>query len=237
VGRSVAECVAAHHAAGVMVAASRARHPVETMSILAHALKALADGEILDVLMEQAGREQEPFVAANRPAEVAEADWRRMAGGKTAALLAAACEVGAVAADAPRDLRARLARYGWSVGLAFQAQDDILDVFGDEGELGKPVGKDLHDRKRGNLVLLYAVEEDRRAGPGDLADLLSGPLGDPERLNLAIRRIAATGARERAHALAAKAVAEAQGVLAACPATAAAGLLGDLAEFVVGRGR
>lgn len=62
--------------------------------------------------------------------------------GKTAALIAAAVRMGAVAARADRDLVERLGRFGGRLGLAFQAVDDILDVTGDTGELGKSGGRD-----------------------------------------------------------------------------------------------
>ncbi|MFW6193166.1 MAG: polyprenyl synthetase family protein, partial [Gemmatimonadota bacterium] len=61
---------------------------------------------------------------------------------KTAALIAAAVRMGAVAARADRALVERLSRFGRRLGLAFQAVDDILDVTGDAGELGKDGGRD-----------------------------------------------------------------------------------------------
>jgi len=61
---------------------------------------------------------------------------------KTAALFAAACEMGALAAGAGPPLRARAAAAGRALGLLFQAVDDLLDVTGDAGTLGKTPGKD-----------------------------------------------------------------------------------------------
>ena len=61
---------------------------------------------------------------------------------KTGALLAACAEVGAIHGGAPEDESAALARYGEAVGLAFQIQDDILDVTGTAQALGKTPGKD-----------------------------------------------------------------------------------------------
>ncbi len=62
--------------------------------------------------------------------------------GKTAALMAAAVRMGAVAGGADRELEERLERFGRTLGLAFQAVDDILDVTGDADQLGKTGGRD-----------------------------------------------------------------------------------------------
>ncbi len=64
---------------------------------------------------------------------------------KTAALLSAACEIGAVS-GAPRH-RAALARYGDRLGMAFQIADDIMDYVEDSATTGKPSGLDLRERK------------------------------------------------------------------------------------------
>ncbi len=62
--------------------------------------------------------------------------------GKTAALLEAAARMGALSARAPHELEERLGRFGHTLGLAFQAVDDILDVTGDAEQLGKTGGRD-----------------------------------------------------------------------------------------------
>ena len=61
---------------------------------------------------------------------------------KTARLIQAACRAGAILAGAPEDALARISDYGVSLGMLFQITDDILDVTGDEGVLGKPTGAD-----------------------------------------------------------------------------------------------
>lgn len=236
-GRSVAQCVAWHYAAGVFAAGARAPHPAETMAVLARALKAVADGEILDVLQEASGRADEPFVLAHRPPSVDEGDWRRMAGGKSAALFAAACEVGAVAAGAPSAAREALRRFGHHLGLAFQAQDDLLDVFGDEARFGKRVGKDLLDRKRGNLVILHALEAEARCGERTVADLVARPPEGGAALEAAVARLAATGARDRAEAFARGEVAAAHAALDPLPSSPWTTTLRDVADYVVVRAR
>jgi farnesyl diphosphate synthase len=61
---------------------------------------------------------------------------------KTGALIAFACEAGAILAKAPNELRLALRGYAHDLGLAFQIADDLLDVEGSAAETGKPVGAD-----------------------------------------------------------------------------------------------
>jgi geranylgeranyl diphosphate synthase type I len=56
--------------------------------------------------------------------------------------------VGAAFAEAPKDVRSRLETFGECVGLLFQVRDDELGLFGDERQLGKPVGSDVREGKK-----------------------------------------------------------------------------------------
>ena len=75
---------------------------------------------------------------------------------KTALLISASCELGAVACEAPPYHVRALKRYGYYLGMAFQITDDILDFTASEQELGKPVGSDL---RQGIVTLptIYAL--------------------------------------------------------------------------------
>jgi octaprenyl-diphosphate synthase len=74
-----------------------------------------------------------------------EDDYYRLIAAKTASLMSAACEMGAIA-GAPEH-REALARYGHNLGMAFQIADDLLDYTGSEAVTGKPTGHDLRERK------------------------------------------------------------------------------------------
>jgi len=74
-----------------------------------------------------------------------EDDYYRLIAAKTASLMSAACEMGAIA-GAP-EYREVLARYGHNLGMAFQIADDLLDYTGTEAVTGKPTGHDLRERK------------------------------------------------------------------------------------------
>ncbi len=72
---------------------------------------------------------------------------KHMHGLKTGALIRVSVRAGAILGGAPDDQLRALTQYGDAIGLAFQIADDILDVTGTAGELGKPPGSDvLHDK-------------------------------------------------------------------------------------------
>jgi octaprenyl-diphosphate synthase len=90
-----------------------------------------------------------------------EEDYYRLISCKTASLMGAACEIGAlVGLEAYRD---PFRRYGEALGMAFQIADDLLDYEGSEERTGKPVGHDLRERK----VTLPLVEALRRCRPAE----------------------------------------------------------------------
>ncbi len=74
-----------------------------------------------------------------------ELDYYRLIASKTASLMSAACEMGAVAGNA--EYREALARYGHALGMAFQIADDLLDYTEAETVTGKPSGQDLRQHK------------------------------------------------------------------------------------------
>ena len=98
---------------------------------------------------------------------------------KTAALLSVSLELGSLIAGADDTTRMALDTYGGKLGLAFQITDDLLDVQGEEGVVGKRVGK---DSQRGKLTFpsLLGVDESRRQARQlvDEAVTAVAPLGD-----------------------------------------------------------
>jgi octaprenyl-diphosphate synthase len=83
-----------------------------------------------------------------------EDDYARLIDSKTASLMSAACELGALT-GAPRH-REALARYGTELGRAFQVADDLLDYTADPAVTGKPSGLDLREHKV-TLPLIHAL--------------------------------------------------------------------------------
>ena len=87
---------------------------------------------------------------------------------KTGALIAFACEAGAILAKAPSERHTALRGYAHDLGLAFQIADDLLDVEGSAAETGKPVGADAAAGKA-TFVSILGVER-ARAQAGLLVD-------------------------------------------------------------------
>lgn len=81
----------------------------------------------------------------------------RMTGGKTAALIEGALEVGAVLGSRDAQRIQNLAQFGRGFGLAFQCRDDYLGIWGEPALTGKPVGSDIVQGKR-SLPVVHALE-------------------------------------------------------------------------------
>lgn len=79
---------------------------------------------------------------------------------KTAALLAGATMIGAIQGGADTQSRQHLFAFATSLGLAFQLQDDLLDAYGTEEQLGKPIGGDILEGKKSYLMLTAFAKAD-----------------------------------------------------------------------------
>lgn len=120
---------------------------LEVLRILSSAAATIAEGEVLQLTTQNdiATTEQKYFEVIR---------------GKTAALFAAACEVGGVIGQREAGECAALARYGMDLGMAFQLVDDALDYSADVAELGKTVGDDFREGKITYPVLLAIARSD-----------------------------------------------------------------------------
>lgn len=112
-------------------------------------------------------------------ADVTAADYLAMIEGKTAALIRAACEIGAIVAGADDHRAAQLGEFGRWLGIAFQVQDDVLGIWGDPALTGKQDSDLAHGKK--TLPVLHAADQDqevrqrymrrRPSDPVELAEL------------------------------------------------------------------
>ncbi|MGO8084876.1 polyprenyl synthetase family protein [Rhizobium leguminosarum] len=125
---------------------------LDALDVLSSAACVIAEGEVLQL-----------SVAKNM--ETTEDDYLSVIRAKTAALFAAASEVGPIVAEAGRSGRNALKSYGMNLGLAFQLVDDALDYGGKAADLGKNVGDDFREGKITLPVILAYRRgtEDERA--------------------------------------------------------------------------
>ena len=98
--------------------------------------------------------------------------------GKTAALTATSCRIGALTGGLPAVEVEACTEFGRCFGMVFQIRDDILDVTASDGQLKKPAGQDLAEGIYTLPALVALADPD--AGP-DLRALLGQPLAQPER--------------------------------------------------------
>jgi geranylgeranyl diphosphate synthase type II len=77
---------------------------------------------------------------------------------KTACLLAAAAKIGALVGNASTEEANNFYQFGINLGMAFQIQDDILDLYADEATLGKDIGSDVKNNKMSVLTILAKAE-------------------------------------------------------------------------------
>jgi len=82
----------------------------------------------------------------------------RLIADKTASLIAAACQLGAVSASEDEGDISTMREFGENLGIAFQIRDDLLDILGKEKKTGKPLGNDIRDNKV-TLPIIYALKQ------------------------------------------------------------------------------
>ena len=101
--------------------------------------------------------------------DVTEEEYIAMIGGKTSALPAAALQLGAMLAGATEAEQKTIYDVGYKIGLAFQIQDDILDVYGDEATFGKPIGGDIREGKK--TLMRIRAEKQGKITSYDVAEV------------------------------------------------------------------
>lgn len=190
------------------------------LDILANASATIAEGEVLQL-------------TAAQDLATSEEIYLQVVRGKTAALLAAACEVGGVIAGADQAHVRALRDYGDALGIAFQITDDVLDYWGGEAT-GKNLGDDFRERKM-TLPLIKAVAKansDERAFW--LRVIEKGQQGEDD-LEQALGLLEAHGALDATRAEAVGWADRAKAALAGLPDNPLRQMLSEIADYVVAR--
>lgn len=187
--------------------------------VIGHATNTVCEGEMMQV--------------ANRDNyELTEREYLDIIGRKTAALIGACCQLGAHYAGAAERVVAQAREFGESLGVAFQIVDDLLDFAGEESEMGKTIGRDVHKGKL-TLPLIHYLREADDEGRGRALAILRGQ--DPQRYRQIAALLARSSSVEYAQAAAAHHIERAGAALAALPDSAARQSLATMAGFVLAR--
>lgn len=193
----------------------------QAVRLLSVALQDLVRGQADDLLFTT-----RPWTG---PERVRPDEYRTMAEHKTGALLGCAAALGALLGGAPPATVAALDRAGRHLGIAFQAVDDLLGIWGDPGVTGKPVHGDLRERKK-TLPVLAALDS---PAAGRLSGLLESAAADPGEVAALIEE---AGGRSAALTEARRHMAAVEAALADVPlAAGTAGELRSLLDFLVRR--
>jgi len=154
----------------------------EVIAMVAQTVFALCDGELAEVSGDRGMPTEEQYLSRIEL--------------KTASLYAACCQGAALLADADPEHVAALGAFGTHLGLAFQITDDVLDLVGEENDLGKEVGRDLAEGMP-TLPMIYAVAE-LDGGRHGLARRVMAPDKTPAELAELLRAIRGSRGIERA---------------------------------------
>lgn len=165
--------------------------------------------------------------------DVSEDEYMEMIFKKTGALIAGATKVGAIMGGASDEVIDAMYEYGRLIGLAFQIQDDYLDLASDEETLGKPIGSDIGKGK----MTIIAINGLSSAGENQekLLEILKDDNNSQEDIDLAIEILTECGAIEYARNLAQNSVNQAKEVLEILPDSSSKQVLIDIADFVLER--
>ena len=194
---------------------------MRVLEILSDASATISEGEVLQL-------------TAAQDLKTNEDTYLQVVRGKTAALFAAATEVGGVIAGVGQAQVDALRAYGDALGIAFQIADDLLDYQGDSAATGKNVGDDFREGKA-TLPVLIAYAKADEAGRAFWERVIEDHEQEDADLDEALRLIEAANGLEETKAKARRHGEAAQTALTSLPQTPVTAALGDIVDFVVAR--
>ena len=194
---------------------------MRVLDILANASATIAEGEVLQL-------------SVANDLKTTEDIYFQVIRGKTAALFAAACEVGGVIAEQDAKTCEALRIYGDALGIAFQLVDDLLDYGGASANLGKNTGDDFREGKM-TLPVIRAIEHSSDEERNFWRDALVKGKNDDDALQTALGIMGKYGTLEATRNSALEYVASAKTALEPLPSSALKSLMSELADYVVAR--
>lgn len=191
---------------------------VDVLQVLTNSCINICEGQALDMAFEDTFN-------------VTKDEYMNMIYKKTGDLITASTTIGAIMGGASSNEIQALRTYGKQIGLAFQIQDDYIDLTGDES-IGKPVGSDLVEGKK-TLMVVYALEKANKEDHDRLVELLEA--NDESIIPEAMEILEKYGAINYARSKAYDCVIESKQALSILPDSDAKDALFKLADFVFTR--
>ena len=192
---------------------------IRALQIVARAVREMSEGELLQI--EKA-----------RKLDITEEVYFEVIRQKTASLIATVCEAAAASVDR-EDMAPTMRQFGELVGLAFQIKDDIFD-YGTPGNIGKPTGNDIRERKI-TLPLIYALRHSDRSVRKELMNIVKRHNEEKAYVNRAIELVSQAGGIEYAHNRMIELKTQALDLLKDIPTSSAKDALIGLVEYTVTR--
>ncbi len=161
-------------------------------------------------------------------------DYKSMVRGKTGALIGGACKSGAIIGGADKKVQAALWEFGNEVGVAFQIQDDILNVTGDFEKYKKEIGGDIVEGKR-TVMVIDLLSKCTKAEAEKCKSILGNKKATKAQVDYVIGLMKKHGSIDYAAAYANQLLQSAKKRLAALPDNDASRKLHSIADFLVDR--
>ena len=199
-------------------------------------VRQIYDLYIQEMMRVSIGQAKDIYWHKGKKADLTEQHYLQMCICKTGVLARFAAELGAIIGNSGREKIDALARFGESLGVGFQIQDDILELVGKKFAKGKGgIGGDIHEGKR-TLMVIHALRNANEKDRKRLVEILDSHPTDQKTINEAIDSIKKNGsieyAKNRAQEIVAEALAELENKL---PESKAKKMLKELADYCIGR--
>lgn len=190
------------------------------LGVTSNAVKRMSEGELLQI-------------QKSKQLDIDEKVYLKIISDKTASLLSASCEVGAMSATDNQEKIISMRNYGEYLGIAFQIQDDLLDYFGEKSILGKAIGMDIKEKKI-TLPLIYALKNSPKSSVKPIIKMLKKEI-QKKQINYIIDFVRDSGGIEYAKAKADEYKSKAEKCLETFPESEAKQSLQNLLQFVTER--
>ncbi len=194
---------------------------IRILEVLTRATTLMAEGEVLQLINSD-------------NLEIDEAEYLEIITRKTAVLIAAACQIGAIFGGGSDAEERALQKYGHNLGIAFQLVDDTLDYTGELEELGKPVGNDIKEGKA-TLPLIHAFHHCEAGDRARLKKIFSAEEISPADFLKVKNIVTGCGGLDYAYQSALSHIKTAKEALQVFPSHPTKVILQDIADFVLCR--